>query len=411
MSKKNRNFQKYAEIFAEFDIEFLVTQKFAADLGYRLIGETPDQKLLKRDNYLDSFRNEMDQTQFTSLCKEIDQLSDYSKSSADSIYQAIKTCHPGNFAGVGIKVTGYTKLGLKEGVSQKADLLVEVINGSQSTEYLYSIKQYRKCSNLQVASGTYVSTLCGLAFDVCGRGKFSTVSGETFMSKDKESACKHVARFYGDEAADILSQIYSVDNIYAPMRATNPYPGDEVWKNTCKKVKEAAIPLFLSFLEIVAATNSARFAERLVHRSGLTNDDEVVYTTKVEGEVVSFNTLSDSAFSKLMNCGSLKDIRASFCRSGQDGEGGGVDAQLFDSQGESLIKLHIPLTINKNGAWQLSAQPGRFCRKDGAYIEYGGLRPEKAKEMATSTNTWLDIMPTLKTVLSGRRLAGEMEVL
>ena len=35
MSKKNRNFQKYAEIFAEFDIEFLVTQKFAADLGYR----------------------------------------------------------------------------------------------------------------------------------------------------------------------------------------------------------------------------------------------------------------------------------------------------------------------------------------------------------------------------------------
>ena len=110
-----------------------------------------------------------------------------------------------------------------------------------------------------------------------------------------------------------------------------------------------------------------------------------------------------------MNCGSLSGITAEICRSGQKQDGGGVEVRLLGADGSLLIKLEIPLTLNRNGAWQLSTHPGRYCRKDKLYIPYGGLRPTKAKEMATSTNTWLDIMPTLKAVLEGHNATSRLE--
>ena len=53
----------------------------------------------------------------------------------------------------------------------------------------------------------------------------------------------------------------------------------------------------------------------------------------------------------------------------------------------------MPLTINRNGAFHLPKNGiSRICKKSGGKtILAGQLRPGKAKEMATSTNLWLEI--------------------
>jgi len=59
---------------------------------------------------------------------------------------------------------------------------------------------------------------------------------------------------------------------------------------------------------------------------------------------------------------------------------------------EQLIQLYVPFTINKNGAW-ISGKPyegERFHKKEGVSLRFGQRRPKKSREIATSTNTWVD---------------------
>ena len=67
----------------------------------------------------------------------------------------------------------------------------------------------------------------------------------------------------------------------------------------------------------------------------------------------------------------------------------------FSSHSEEVLSIHVPFTINKNGAWISETYAGRRLHpKEGVHLATGERRPKKSRELATSVNTYLDLQST-----------------
>jgi len=67
----------------------------------------------------------------------------------------------------------------------------------------------------------------------------------------------------------------------------------------------------------------------------------------------------------------------------------------FTSSDQPLLSIHVPFTINKNGAWISETYEGlRHHAKEGMKLASGQRRPKKSKELATSVNTYVDLEST-----------------
>jgi hypothetical protein len=77
--------------------------------------------------------------------------------------------------------------------------------------------------------------------------------------------------------------------------------------------------------------------------------------------------------------------------------GQGIEFVFRDDDGD-IIEINMPFTLNKNGAWwsrcpQFDGKrpyPGKG-KDAGTLLEYGEWRPQKSQEMATSTNTYVQL--------------------
>ena len=57
------------------------------------------------------------------------------------------------------------------------------------------------------------------------------------------------------------------------------------------------------------------------------------------------------------------------------------------------ISTTVPLTINRNGAWNLDLnRDNDYFHIDKKEIPYGHLRPVKSRQIATSTNTYIKLV-------------------
>lgn len=67
----------------------------------------------------------------------------------------------------------------------------------------------------------------------------------------------------------------------------------------------------------------------------------------------------------------------------------------FSDAGRNLLKIQVPFTINKNGAWISELYEGaRFHKKEGVALLSGQRRPRKSRQLATSVNTYVDLEST-----------------
>lgn len=391
-----RHLKKKAELFAEMEVENIIVQRLEETLSPSVLQGPPSgHRRLEKARQVEDFCRTLTVKQRERLTKEMEILAPLSESSALSIADSVL---PWATAMTRVEVVPYMREGLKEGVGQKGDLLVRGHTPrGDSEQHMFSLKQYRTKSNLQLGSGTFLSTLLGLAYDVTGRGRYVSHDGERFFGSkgDCAEARAQVLRDYGAPAANIVDSLIRISNSVKDLRQHEIYPGHGWWKQQCAQLTQSAVPLFQNFLQIVFAADAPKFTGRLLHRAGLGCEHETVVTFgAAKGLPTTLNTLSDASFGKAMKIGKLAtaDLRIAITRSGQDATGGGIAVRVYErSSGSLLIELTIPLTINRNGAWQLCQEEGRYCAKDGGVIAYGHLRPEKSKEMATSTNLWLRV--------------------
>ena len=318
----------------------------------------------------------------------IDELKPLSTSSAQSVYHSLTQRYPQALC---FDLVNYNKEGLKEGVGQKSDLHVIVTTQQSKVSEHFSLKQYMKFSDPQVASGTFLSTLCGLGFPVVGRGVFQDASGDKFLSKKShvEIICQKFGDKYGEESRVYIKNLVKIteDTHKLRTRATKPSPVE--LDNFRKNIGKRAVKEFLSILDLMNSTRSDELKGRFIQRSGLEakSGKQIIYSTFKGKDTISFNTLSDRAFSDLISNINDPDVKLEIVQSGTKQDGQGVTFRFV--KGSSIVlSADMPLTININGAW---ANEDRICSLSKKFVKKGHIRPEKAKQLDTSTNVYVKL--------------------
>lgn len=292
------------------------------------------------------------------------------------------------------------------GVEDKADISIVIDN---DVENPISLKQYMKLGDVQVASGTYLSTLCGLSFDVVGRGSFMGPRGK-FTSKDchrgKPCTCQldkiksQFSEKYGEEIVPFVDELWNIKDDINKLRTYKIKPSDKFLDNYRYKVGVKAIKPFLSAIDIIQKVDGEGFKSRLLSRLALSNNDEsVVISGFSKKKSFTFNSEIDKPLFDLV--GKLTDENTKLVF---NPHGKGIRGS-FTNNGEEILEVTIPFTININGSW-VGDLNGRICSKDKKFYNYREMRPKKAQEMDTSTNCWLKMKPIFNECLSLRPQNG-----
>jgi hypothetical protein len=284
----------------------------------------------------------------------------------------------------------FNKEGLKEGVSQKSDINIEIYENSSLIDTreislkIYVGKNKPGAMNMQVASGTFLSTLCGLGFDVIGRGSFRGPQGDKFGSKKSgvRTILENFEQRYGEQTTQHLNEVLRLTNKAHELRVCPTKPSDI--DSIRKSIGTEAIHPFVNLLTEMDSQGLLR--QRLLERLGLNGSDgkEVVaacFTNNSKTQV--FNSIGNDNFHR--NIGLLNDSDSilSFKKAGQ-----GVGFSFKSADGLEILSTKMPLTININGAW---ANKDRWDKLDKCHYKKGERRLTKSKQLDTSTNFYLNI--------------------
>ncbi len=363
---------------AEIYNEYRTTYELA------LLVKNPEQiKSLKRE--MDEYDISVSISHPTSKEKSVyeeekQELIPLSKFSAEQIYQSIPFSNA--------IVANYNKEGLKESVNQKAD--IKITNPSTEEEIFISLKQYQNYSDIQVASGTYLSTLCGLLFDTVGRGKFVTSTGEEFSSKKAnfDIIRKNVCDEYGQECIRPLEQLLEITEEVHKLRYEESCPDSEIFKNLSRK----SVAPFLSLLRIAIKNSHYKIKNRFLKRTGFGGKKEIMYAAFKGNSICYINSLSDRRFHNMIYSLNNDSCHLEVSQSGKNKDGQGVEFR-FRHENNTVLTATMPLSINKNGAW---ANRDRYCKVSKVNVAKGQRRPKKALQLDTSTNVWVSLSKYIK---------------
>lgn len=374
------NTVKYAENACEYKTMELVAQ----DLG-SLSMLSQSFYATTYDDYISSLN--LRPTELKLVNQEISTRKPLCIAIAEDIANSLRQ----NYANRTFKIVAMNRLGLKEGVSQKSDINIEVYNGNTLEDVrevslkLYIGKNKKGSMNIQVASGTYLSTLCGLGFDVVGRGVFESNTGERFSSKksDSQKILSNFSREYGAQTSTYLTKVLDLTKETHKLRNEPVMPSNI--GSIRKSIGSQAISAFVDLLTL--SDSSGKLRARLLNRLGLSGSTskELVAACFVDskGTVQVLNSIGNSKFHDSVAL--LNDPSSSllFAESGQ-----GLEFSFKAPNGDTIVSTKMPLTININGAW---ANKDRWCKLDECFYKKGERRVTKSKQLDTSTNFYIDI--------------------
>lgn len=284
----------------------------------------------------------------------------------------------------------YISVNYKHDPQEKCDISVQMDN--EHIEKI-SVKLYKKNSTLsskvQVCSGTFISTMISIGFDQNGVGSYLNGNDEiNIMGKgvDLKIAKEHIEKKFGLRSGYLFSQAKGLDKHFIPLiTGPNTDYDDVKWKAACKKVGEEGVPIMLEYFNILIEKDEYNVIKRVLNKIG--NDNTQIVICLGSGYYSSFRT---NKFHVLLNLWKENKLKISVCQSGKKHNRRGICINIYNKYtNEILLSINMPLTINKNGAWQLTNKEGRYCKTDGAFIAFGKLRPIKSKQMATSTNCYV----------------------
>lgn len=308
--------------------------------------------------------------------KYMKQMNNLFKTTAKEIVTYVKSKTPKE----SVNLINMSKNGLSNVKTTKSDLDIVVDNETTSV----SLKQYEKNSSIQLCSGTFLSTICSLSFERVGNGKFTDIQGEEFLSKNIQDVKSMFAKYYGSRASDLVQEIKDLDNDYWHHRTEEKYPGDAKWKSTTKKVGTKGAKYISELIQIVL-DSSSHLKENILKRTGLNGDHEILVVANFKKPQI-YSTLTDSQLKQKISSLNSKETRIKTSSKGQS-------VTFSFVNGDKIItSLLMPCTINKNGAWHIPKDgvTKKYCSKSKLWVNPNCLRPEKAKEMYTSTNFYLD---------------------
>ena len=278
--------------------------------------------------------------------------------------------------------------GANHSVNDKEDLVIKVNDFYNETfDYKISLKMYENLSRLQTASGTFISIVHGLLFDIVTNsvGTYMTPDGETFRTPTFEEKQVY-EKYYGEKIAAYAREIKNLDSLFMYLK---DYDFDEdVWDKAKKECGEKAAKLVEKIVSHLNEDDFSKFGERFLLRAGLTGDDHMVVGTIKNKKATIYNSISNSSFMDRMK--SYRDGSSKVKFYYEAGPKGGHKClyDVFDKNEDLILKVEIPFTLNANGSWYNKFNPPS---KDGLGPEYMGKPRQNKKELTSSINTYVHI--------------------
>jgi hypothetical protein len=266
----------------------------------------------------------------------------------------------------------------------KGDFLIVT---SQGNRISVSLKNYRGGAlRPQLQSGTYNSFILNFLFGSSSVGAFDDLAaGGQFRSSGVGRDLALVANGY----AAIVPFMAQMDALNAQIRSRfidTPefeFLDEAVFDRARKDCGEAGVAVAL---QILTHIDAARLKARGLKMIGMDGAEELLLMDPDRFT----DTITNETFCELRT--SLQDP-ATTLRIGKRGQGIGFD---FVNGERVLLRVDVPFTINKNGAW-ISGDyytGMRWHAKEGKSLAYGQRRPKKSRELATSINTYANFSAT-----------------
>jgi len=286
---------------------------------------------------------------------------------------------------------------MKEGRAnkEKSDFIIHLSSG---IVVKYSLKNYddKKIGSIQVGSGTWVSAILNILFSSNGVGSW-TYDNQKFTSKGKDrvkvidsikkwcnqnniSSSLNIVKAFENaiKRNDLIKQKYVIDS-------KTEFLTEQVqaeFEKDCDYYGHAQINDTLNFISEIP---SEIIRERFIEISGFGENEAELLCLWTEEYL---DSLSNSKFGLLRKRLNSKKITITASKHAKN-----IRLVAEDKKGK-ILAIDIPFTYNKNGAWHDENQP-RFCSKSKSLIQPGQRRPGKAKEMNTSTNSWMRLKEAL----------------
>lgn len=252
-----------------------------------------------------------------------------------------------------------------------------------------SVKNYKKgFKRIQLCSGTWNSFLNNFLFTPVGVGTFLDPRDGAVFSGSNRQLRDEIIRYLGldpliavyqfiDQTNDAVRDFYVRDSaaaMWAPI-ATR-------WKQDCVRFGTEAANQLTDALNGIEPRLVKR---RLLVMAGLNFDEELL----LMGQGLFLCSLVNKKYRDLLT--EVNDDQASVQVTSRAQT---MKLTIHAKEGRELAAVDVPFTLQKNGAWHLpkvSYKGTEFHLKEGIELAYGQRRPKKSKELATSTNTYLDL--------------------
>ena len=274
-------------------------------------------------------------------------------------------------------------------MGKKGDFIIILDSGDIIS---VSLKVYKQgFDSIQLCSGTWQSFVNGFFFEKAGGpGMYINGDGVKFKGSTVKERNAEYLRQGNEYVIDVLDEI----NIVNQMLKNKYIKGDfaefydenvkKSWKKDCGEQGTIACNLVKECLEKLP---NKLVKDKILKMGDLYNCEEILLMSK-KGCVSS---LLDEKYKSFIDRISSETSKLELKSNGQS-----LGFHFTDDIGD-IVKIDVPFTFNANGAWWHADKKNnplcepKFHKKEDKILSDSQRRPKKSKEMATSTNMWLNI--------------------
>jgi len=292
----------------------------------------------------------------------------------------LKAKFPGSLFEFAIDEATFRNLGLK------ADVTIRL--STENAPRHVSLKNYigkRGIDRPQVSSGTFLSFAAGFVFERTGVGTYlDPRTGRTFKGADQAARNSVLEQLGLRELVKPLQTLEDLNSYAREELLRLQFYDERAFRAVIEKIVPAAQGAILTVFGVLGLPSVRR---KFLQRTGLDESEDVLFFDNRR----LLDSLTNDKFNLFRRELSSPSTNFEVLPVGQ-----GLSFQFTGAAGANLLSVHVPLTINANGAWHRPRrryEGTRVVDDKGKKVElaWGQLRPRKSRELATSTNTYVNL--------------------
>lgn len=273
---------------------------------------------------------------------------------------------------------------------KKGDNVIQLDTGE---EISFSLKNYR-CGydNIQLKSGTWHSFINNCVLNEAdGPGMYlDSRTNKRFRAQGK-SLKKRNQNYIDLGHSELLKDLSEIDIILEEIKQKYVYSEEsnffteeiaKKWQDDCHSYGNKGIEIVIKALNKI---QKEILKKKFLKDTDLCHSEELLLIGK-NGEMMC--SLFNEKYKELLIRVNSETCELSYLKHEKN-----LRIIFTDESGE-ILKIDVPFTLQKNGAWFIpkNKYEGEYYhKKEKCMLKYGQRRPQKSKEISTSTNMWFNI--------------------